>query len=243
MKKILLSALLAGITVSASYTPAIAGPFDFINQDKDKKSSDSGKAVDLDKLSSGGVRLINSVGKATITFSEAAIVMLSASGNKEGAERLKVALDELKKKPNDQEGIKKFVEGAGKTAVAELEKVKVDSKTKFNLSNAELISAFEKLGGATMLDVSAVGDAGNLVKEATELLDVVAKDPMKYGFSAAGTVNSVISSGKFVTDNVPQQGKSIQGFTTKLVDYFKTNKVPVPSPERLKQIADGLQKG
>ncbi len=243
MKKILLSLLLAGITVSTSYTPAIAGPFDFMNQGKDKKSSDSGKTVDLDKLSSGGVRLIKSVGKATIIFSEAAIVMLSAAGNKEAAEKLKAELDELKKKPNDQEGIKKFLEGPSKNAIGELEKLKIDSKTKFNLSNAELISAFEKLGGATVLDLSAVGDAANLVKEATGLLDVVSKDPMKYGLSAVSTVNSVISSGKFITDNVPQQGKSIQGFTTKLVDYFKANKIPVPSPEKLKKIADELEKG
>lgn len=242
MRKILLGLLLTTISVSGISLSANAGPFDFMNQKKEESKSDN-KAVNLDKLSAGGVQLINSVGKSTITFSEAAIVMLSAAGNKEQAEKLKAALDELKKKPNDENQIKSFVGGAGKTAIEELDKVKVDSKSRFKASNEELISAFEKLGGAAMFDVKAVGDAGNLVKEATGMLDIVSKDPMKYGFSAVNTVNSVISSGKFVGENLPQQGKSIQGFTTKLVDYFKANKIPVPSPERLKKIAEDMQKG
>jgi len=220
---------------------AMAGPFDFMNQGQKKEAA--APAVDLNAMSANGAALIKLLGSATIAFSEAAITMLNAVGNKELAEKLKASLAELKKKPNDQEAIKKFVETDAKKAAEELNKINLASGTKLSLATDELVNAFGKLYAAGLLDVKAIEQAGKLVQEAQNVLGAVQKDPMKYGFSAVGTVNSLISSGKFIVDNVPEQGKNIQSFVDRLIKYFQANKIPMPSPEKLKSITDNLAKG
>jgi len=238
-KKILLSVSVLLIFTSQT---VFAGPFDFINQ-LQKKEETSLPAVDLEGMSANGVALVLLVGRATISFSEAAVSMLSAAGNKESAEKLRASLEEIKKKPNDPEAIKKFVETDAKKATNELNKIKFESGNKLDLSAEDLVKAFMQISVAGLLDVKAVEQSGVLIQDAQNVLGLVQKDPLRYGFGAIGTVNSVIGSGKFIADNVPEQGKNIQSFADRLGKYLQANKIPLPSLEKLQKAATEMEKG
>ena len=240
-KKILLGLLAASVFSFNFYSVSLAGPFDFNNNNK---QTETNKEIDLNTLSANSTKLILNVGKATVAFADAAIIMLNATGNKEQAEKLKAVVDVVKKNPKDEEGIKKLISSKEMTGALEgLDKMDLGAKTKLNISEADLIFASCNFGGGVILDSKAVIDATELVKEATSMLDKVQKDPMKYGVSAAGTVNSIISSGKFICDNIPNQIKAVQTFTTKLVAYCNANKISPPSAEKLKEVAETMEKG
>jgi len=230
-KKILLGLLAASVFSFNFYSVSLAGPFDFNNNNK---QTETNKEIDLNTLSANSTKLILNVGKATV----------NATGNKEQAEKLKAVVDVVKKNPKDEEGIKKLISSKEMTGALEgLDKMDLGAKTKLNISEADLIFASCNFGGGVILDSKAVIDATELVKEATSMLDKVQKDPMKYGVSAAGTVNSIISSGKFICDNIPNQIKAVQTFTTKLVAYCNANKISPPSAEKLKEVAETMEKG
>lgn len=229
------------IIFNLSINPVIAGPFDLLNQGN---SSSSIKEVNLNSLSYNASRLIMRVGKATIAFAESSTTMYEAIGEKEKAEKLRALVDEVKKKQNDEESIKKFVENKEvNQAFEDLGHIDLDSKKQMVVSVEQLITAFGQLGGGINLDTKAVEDAKSLTNEATGLIDMVKSNPLKYGFSAFTTVNSVLSSGKFILDNVPNQIVNIQSFSEKLIQYFKANNIPIPSPEKLQKIADEMEKG
>lgn len=227
-------------SISISNT-VLAGPFDFIG---DKTEVKAGAGVDLNAMSASGTKLILSAGKATFSFADAGVVMLNALGKKVEAEKLKGLLEEAKKKPNDEQSIKAFM-GSKETneAFEELGKADINAKTKFNLSNEQLIDAFSKIGSGLILDAQAVGNATGLVNEATSLVDVVKSDPMRYGLSGLTTVNSVVGSGKFIGETVPKQAQHLKNFSDKLVAYFNANKIPMPSAEKLKKMSEDMQKG
>lgn len=220
---------------------SFAGPFDFINKNS---TSTNSSQVNLNSLSYNASKLIMRVGKATIAFAESSTTMYEAIGEKEKAEKLRSLVDEVKKKKDDEESIKKFVENKEvNQAFEDLGNIDLSSKKQLAVSVEQLVTAFGQLGGGINLDSKAVEDAKNLTDEATGLIDLVKSDPLKYGFSAFTTVNSVISSGKFIVDNVPNQITNIKSFSEKLVQYFKTNNIPIPSPEKLQKIADEMEKG
>ncbi|MFN4149643.1 MAG: hypothetical protein ACK4IX_01770 [Candidatus Sericytochromatia bacterium] len=229
------------IIFNLSINPVIAGPFDLLNQGN---SSSSVKEVNLNSLSYNASRLIMRVGKATIAFAESSTTMYEAIGEKEKAEKLRALVDEVKKKQNDEESIKKFVENKEvNQAFEDLGNIDLNSKKQMVVSVEQLVTAFGQLGGGINLDTKAVEDAKSLTTEATGLVDLVKSNPLKYGFSAFTTVNSVLSSGKFIVDNVPNQIVNIQSFSEKLIQYFKTNNIPIPSPDKLQKIADEMEKG
>lgn len=229
------------IMFCSTISPVIAGPFDLLNQGN---NSTSVKEVNLNSLSYNASRLIMRVGKATIAFAESSTTMYEAIGEKEKAEKLRALVDEVKKKQNDEESIKKFVENKEvNQAFKDLGNIDLDSKKQMVVSVEQLVTAFGQLGGGVNLDTKAVEDAKSLTNEATGLVDMVKSNPLKYGFSAFTTVNSVLSSGKFIVDNVPNQIVNIQSFSEKLIQYFKTNNIPIPSPDKLQKIADEMEKG
>lgn len=229
------------IISNLAINPVIAGPFDLLNQGS---NSSSVKEVNLNSLSYNASRLIMRVGKATIAFAESSTTMYEAIGEKEKAEKLRALVDEIKKKQNDEESIKKFVENKEvNQAFEDLGNIDLDSKKQMVVSVEQLITAFGQLGGGINLDTKAVEDAKSLTNEATGLIDLVKSNPLKYGFSAFTTVNSVLSSGKFIVDNVPNQIVNIQSFSEKLIQYFKANNIPIPSPDKLQKIADEMEKG
>lgn len=65
---------------------------------------------------------------------------------------------------------------------------------------------------------------------------------MQYGVNALGTVKGVIDTSSFVANNIPTQVKSIQGVTSKLIDYAKTNKIATPSNEEIAAAAKNMEK-
>jgi hypothetical protein len=242
MKKRFLNTLLTvSFLTTGLSTPVSAGPFDFLGGAKQESNS---KSVDLNKLSQNGTKLIVTVGKATLSFSEAGVIILSALGKKEESEKLKALLEEVKKDPNNSEKLKVFISSdVTKKAFSELAKADLTSNKKMAASTQDLVNSFLKVGAGIILDTQAVNDAVNLVNEAKGVVELVKSDPMKYGVTAIGTVNSVIGSGQFISDNIPKQVDDIKKFSEKLVQYLKTNKIEVPSQDRLKQIANDLQKG
>jgi hypothetical protein len=240
-KKVLLGLLMVSVFSINLSNVSFAGPFDFMGGKKEEPKKVESKKIDLNALSASGVKLILSAGRATFEFADASVIMLEALGKKEESEKLKSLVEEAKKKPNDEQNVKAFM-GSTETnkAFEELGKASINSKTKFALSTEQLVNAFSKIGGGLILDAKAVADAKGIVNEATSLVDIVKSDPMKYGISAAMTV---ISSGKFIADTVPQQTKHLKNFSDKLVAYFKANKIPMPSAEKLKQLSEDMQKG
>lgn len=236
-KKVAVAVLTTSLFLSIP-SLSLAGPFDFMNKGESKKTEST---VDVNALSARGTKLILTVNRATGAFAEAAILMLDALGMKVESEKLKATLVEAKKKPDDPENTKKFMAATG-NAIEELNKVNLKSTKNLKTSQESLINSSLNFGGGALLDLKAVDDAKKLVQEATGLVDQIKSNPMA-GLSALGTVNSIISSGKFIVDNVPNQVKSVQGFSQKLVDYFKANKIEAPSPDKMKKFSEKLMKG
>lgn len=236
-KKVAVAVLTTSLFLSIP-SLSLAGPFDFMNKEESKKTESK---VDVNALSARGTKLILTVNRATSAFSDAAILMLDALGMKVEAEKLKAIKTEVAKKPDDPESVKKLIAGTS-NALGELNKVDLTSNKKLKGSQESLIKSSLNFGGGALLDLKAVDDAKKLVQEATGLVDQIKSNPMA-GLSALGTVNSIISSGKFIVDNVPNQVKSVQGFSQKLVDYFKANKIEAPSADKMKKFSEGLMKG
>lgn len=240
-KHIFLSGLVCSFVSLNSFSYSFAGPFDFANPPAQKEEKKSGE-VDLNSLNVSAQSLVIKVGTATGVFAKSAILVLSALGMKEESVKLQLAQEELAKKPDDPEKVKKLVE-ASSQAFEALNKVKFGANTKLQMSVEELGNAFISLMAGIVLDGGAVKDAGQLLQDASNSVSLVAANPFKYGMSAVGTVNSIVDSSKFVVDNVPKQVKSVQEFTDKLISYFKTNKIEVPSPEKIQQMTKKLMKG
>lgn len=243
MKKSLLNLAVLGL-VSLNFTSvALAGPFDFITEDKKTESKGSAKAVDLDKMSASGNKLILNVAMATIHFADAGVKILEAVGKKEDAAKLEAMSTELKSKKSDPEGIKKIMESQeSQKAMEALGKIGLSSKTKLNLSVKDLTDSLIKVGSGLVVDSVAINDASNLVQEAKGIVQNVQSDPMKYGLGAVGTVNSIIGSGKFIADNVPKQVTHVKTFSDQLIAYFKANNIPLPSQATITKASASMGK-
>lgn len=241
MKKSFKSFIAAFVAINA-FSLAYAGPFDFMNQDKKEETKSDNKQVDLNKLSASGQILVIRVSQATQAFSASTMIMLTALNLKKEAEQMKVLQEELKKAPEDQEKIKKLLV-ANNEAMAEINKAKINEKSKLAVSNKELLNAFIYCGAGALTDAKAVNDAANLIKECELVINYVKADPIKYGLGALPTINSVISSSKFIADNVPEQIKSVKGFSDTLGKVIKTKKLALPTPKEIQKEVESMTKG
>ncbi len=233
--------MITTFVVLNTFSLAYAGPFDFMNQDKKEEKKTDDKKVDLDKLSLSGKMLIIRVSQATKAFSESALIMLKALNLKEQSEKINALLEDLKKSPEDQEKIKKL-NSATNEAIDEINKAKITEKSKLDISNKELINSFTYTAAGIIIDTKAINDASNLLKECEILVNYVKADPLKYGFSALPTVNSVISSSKFIAENIPEQMKGIKTFSDTLVKVLKVKKLSIPPASEIQKISENILK-
>lgn len=232
-KKTLILLLTASFFLSLPKV-SFAGPFDFLN------NASKASNIDLKGLSSKGTKLISTVSKANNAFADAAVGMLNSLGMKEKAEKLKAVQEEVKKKSDDPENVKKLVKATNE-AMDDLNKADLKSQVNLKKSQKELVNASLKFGGGSALDLKAVDSAKSLGEEAVGLLDQVKSNPMD-GLSALGTINSIVDSSKFIVENVPNQVNSVQTFSQKLFEYFKANKIEAPSVAKIKEYSDQLSK-
>ncbi|HOV91160.1 MAG TPA: hypothetical protein PKW07_10690 [Syntrophorhabdaceae bacterium] len=194
-----------------------------------KKKEDTAK-VDVDGLSKQALSLITKVQLANITFGEGIVSIQEAVGKKEEAERLRQLIANAKEKKGDKNVTKELVAEVN-NATASLSNVELGTQINKEQAQKFLWTSVTNIGIGVILDGLAAKDASDLLKEAQGALKQVS-------FTSAGKVKDVIDVSQFIVKEIPPQASSLQKYSSKLIDYMKTNGIPTPSPESIKKAAN-----
>ncbi len=230
MKKIILSSLVA-VFISIS-SIAYAGPFDFL---------DNNSSTEVTALSQKSDYINTKVGKASISFSKSVQDMLIALNRKEQAEKMKALTEEVSKKKNDTELQKKLIQ-ATNNALEELNTIDLQGKLDSEESQNKLYNSILNMGAGIEMDAKAIQDSQDLGDASERTMNLVKSDPIRYGLSSISTVQSVLSTTKFVAENIPTQMNNVQKFSLKLADYAKTNKLKIPTADDIQKKAASMEK-
>jgi hypothetical protein len=221
-------------------------------------------AMSVDETLASQVTLVKRFQVATLYVGQSLVDIQSAIGNKAEAEKLQASLLEVNapkqepakdgKTPEAQPAKDEKTKNASPSQVVDLEKVKVrcdvvntagDTIAKTNLNEKMnrgeatkfLGKSLLNLGAALLVDTKLVDDAKTLLDQTNGAIKTVTADPMQ-----AGRLKELKSSAEalqFVLTALPKQISTIQGVSKGLIDYAKTNNIPVPSKEETdKQAAD-----
>jgi len=227
---------------------AYGGPFDLVKNKIDflKNKIDGGKdvqKVDMNVLTARSGALMLKVALANIAFGEAVVEIQKAVGNAAEAEKLKEVIEAVKAEKKDPEKIKTCAATIN-NAVESLNKT--DLKSQVNLADARICigKSLLKFGSGILVDTTAIDEARKLLGESTDALKAVQASPVQYGPSALANVQGVIAASKFVVETIPTQVKSCQEFNGKLIEYAKTNQLPIPSADDVTKYANNeMEKG
>ncbi len=214
--------------VSVLISAVFAGPFDLLKKD-------SGTKVDAAALSNRSAMVMTKVRLATIAFAESIINVQMAVGKKEEAEKLKAVVENVKAKKDDNENTKKLIAEVN-NATADLEKVDFKAKMDKSMADKFLSKAILDIGAGLVLDGLAVSDTKTLLTDAQAAVT-------KVSFTEIIKVKDVVSVSQFVAKEVPVQINSVQKLNTKLIDYAKSNKMPLPSKKDIEDKTKDMEKG
>ena len=189
--------------------------------------------VNVDGLSASSAAVMALVRKANISFAEAVVAVQEAAGKKEGAEKLKQNIANVKSKP-DNDNTKLLISEVN-NAQADIDKNNVIAQIKADDAQKFMGNSILNVGTGILLDGIASKNASVLLNDSQAALK---QAPL----ASTDKIKDVVSVAQFVTQEVPPQATSMKTFSEKLVDYAKSHGIPIPSTEDIAQKAKTMEK-
>lgn len=233
---ILVATLFALLSLGCSGMSGMPGGLD-----KSGGGTAGGSKVDIDAIDKQSAKIVIKVVLANIAFAKSSADILEAVGKSESAEKLRATVANIKDNPNKKEGLKTLVDSVN-NAQSELNKIDLTSSLELSKARLFLGKSILEFGAGVILDLSSANDAKKLLTDAKDAIQQVKAAPMQYGPSALKSLNEIFEVSKFIAESIPSQATNIQTFTTKLIDYAKTNKIELPSQSEIEKRSMDMEK-
>jgi hypothetical protein len=190
------------------------------------KKEDTAKTVNLDELRAEGAAIRILVAKATESYMEGTGKILTAAGHKEKAVKYETAAEDLRKNREDPQKLKNTVNKINE-GNKDLEEI-LKQQAKFSgKKRKEFATGVAYVGAAGLADGTAGKQTADHLEKLNGAMEVVKKEPMKYGAGALTYLTEAADLMTFLSTNLPTHADSIGNTYSALLKYANTCGVKV----------------
>lgn len=191
-------------------------------------TSSTSPGLDITGLTTRESKLKNKIGAANLEFASALINVLDAAGSSATVAKLNTAADRVRANREDITALKELVAEVN-AASGEINKMDLSKQLDATKAQAKLNESVLGLGAGLMLDTAASSEAKALSGEAADALKKAKASPSSANLSTMSSLQSVSATSRFAVESIPPQSAIVRKTSSKLTDYAKKRKFPLPS--------------